>query len=51
MNKTRQIGLGILLIGIVIHFTLAEDISYFITGIIIGTGIGLLITGKAKTNT
>lgn len=48
MNKIRQIGLGLLVLGIILHFSLAQYVSYFIIGIIIGLGIGLLITGKVK---
>ena len=46
MNKIRIIGLVILIIGIVIQFTIENDPADFISGILIGIGIGLLLTGK-----
>jgi hypothetical protein len=46
MNKTRIIGLVILVIGIIIQFTLENDATDFISGLSIGIGIGLLLTGK-----
>ena len=46
MNKIRIIGLVILLIGIVIKFVVENDAIDFISGILIGAGIGLLMTGK-----
>ena len=49
MNKIRIIGLVILVIGIVIQFALENDSTDFISGILIGVGIGLLLTGKVGT--
>ncbi|WP_299782979.1 hypothetical protein, partial [uncultured Formosa sp.] len=46
MNKIRIIGLVILVVGIIIQFALENDATDFISGILIGGGIGLLITGK-----
>ncbi|MEO8772867.1 MAG: hypothetical protein ABI263_00935 [Gelidibacter sp.] len=46
MNKIRIIGLVVLAIGIIIKFALEDDANDFITGILIGVGIGLLLTGK-----
>ncbi|MFD0837574.1 hypothetical protein ACFQ0I_17485 [Mariniflexile aquimaris] len=46
MNKIRIIGLVILVIGIIIQFTLENDATDFISGLLIGAGIGLLLTGK-----
>ena len=46
MNKIRIIGLVILVIGIIIQFALEYDATDFISGLLIGGGIGLIITGK-----
>jgi hypothetical protein len=46
MNKIRIIGLVILVVGIIIQFALENDATDFISGLLIGGGIGLLITGK-----
>ena len=46
MNKIRIIGLVILVIGIIIQFALENDATDFISGLLIGAGIGLLLTGK-----
>lgn len=46
MNKIRIIGLVLLAIGIIIHFTIEKNGADFIIGILIGIGIGLLLTGK-----
>ena len=46
MNKIRSIGLVVLAIGIIIHFAIEHDASDFTSGILIGVGIGLLLTGK-----
>jgi len=46
MNKIRIIGLLILVLGIIVQFTLENDTSDFISGILFGVGIGLTITGK-----
>jgi hypothetical protein len=46
MNKIRIIGLAILVIGIIIQFAPENDATDFISGLLIGIGIGLLITGK-----
>lgn len=48
MNKIRIIGLLILIIGIILHFTFENDGTDFITGLLIGAGIGLTITGQIK---
>ncbi|WP_161804640.1 MULTISPECIES: hypothetical protein [Lacinutrix] len=48
MNKTRIIGLVLLVIGIIIQFTLENDATDFISGVLIGIGIGLVITGKVS---
>lgn len=46
MNKIRIIGLVILIVGIIIQFALEDDALDFISGLLIGGGVGLLITGK-----
>ncbi len=46
MNKIRYIGLAVLIIGIIIQFTLENDAIDLISGLLIGVGIGLLLTGK-----
>ncbi len=46
MNKVRIIGLVILILGIIIQFTLENDAIDMISGVLIGFGIGLLITGR-----
>ena len=46
MNKIRGIGLIILGIGMITKFTLENDATDFISGILIGIGIGLLLTGR-----
>tara|TARA_R110002033_G_scaffold41716_2_gene82525 strand:- start:3865 stop:4023 length:159 start_codon:yes stop_codon:yes gene_type:complete len=46
MNKVKSIGLIILVIGVVLQFTLENDLTDFISGLFIGCGFGLLIVGK-----
>jgi hypothetical protein len=46
MNKIRIIGLVLLIVGIIIQFALENDATDFISGLLIGGGIGLVITGK-----
>jgi len=46
MNKIRVIGLVILIIGIIIQFALENDTTDFVSGLLIGAGIGLILTGK-----
>ncbi|CAM1353888.1 hypothetical protein [Tenacibaculum insulae] len=46
MNKTRIIGLAAILLGIIIQFYLKNDITGFISGILIGGGIGFLFASK-----
>ncbi|WP_168731254.1 hypothetical protein [Robertkochia marina] len=48
MNKIRLIGLATLVIGIIIQFTLENDAADFISGILVGVGIGLFLTGKIR---
>ena len=49
MNKVRTIGLIMLLIGIIIQYTFENDGVDFLTGLLTGSGIVLLITGKLKS--
>jgi len=52
MNKVRIIGLVLLAVGIIIQFTMENDMTDFISAVGIGAGIGLLLTGKvAKPST
>lgn len=46
MNKTRIIGLILLIIGIALYFYFKNEEADFVGGLIIGIGIGLLFTGK-----
>ena len=46
MNKVRIIGIAILIIAVIIHFTLENDISEFISGFLFAGGIGLILSGK-----
>jgi len=51
MNNIRIIGLIILVIGITIQFTLENDATDFISGLLIGSGIGMLLTGQIARKT
>lgn len=46
MNRIRIFGLIILIIGIILHFSFKNDGIDFLTGLLIGGGIALLLTGK-----
>jgi type III secretory pathway component EscU len=46
MNKVRIIGLVLLIVGIIIQFTMENDMTDFISAARIGAGCGLLVTGK-----
>jgi multisubunit Na+/H+ antiporter MnhG subunit len=46
MNKVRIIGIVILIIAVIIHFTLENDISVGISAFLFAIGIGLFIAGK-----
>ncbi|SDW08690.1 hypothetical protein SAMN05444411_10146 [Lutibacter oricola] len=50
MNKTRVIGLLIMIAGITIHSTLENDFTDFITGLLIAAGMIILISGKTIFN-
>ena len=49
MNRIRIIGLIMLIIGIVLQFSFENDGTDFLTGLLVGGGIGLLITGQIKS--
>ena len=49
MNKTRIIGLVIIISGILLQSTLENKTTDFISGLFIGGGIGFLITGTIGT--
>lgn len=51
MNRKRIIGVVILIIGVIVRFFLENDVTDFISGILVGLGIGLLITGRFVNNT
>ena len=46
MNKTRIFGILILLIGIILMNTINNDLSSFISGVLIGIGGAMAIAGK-----
>ena len=49
MNKARIVGLASIFIGIIIQFTLENNITDFISGVLIGGGIGLFFVVKNKS--
>ena len=46
MNRIRIIGLIMLIIGIILRFSFENDGTDFLTGFLVGGGIGLLLTGR-----
>jgi hypothetical protein len=48
MNKTRIIGFVLFTIGVILQLTLENDLTDFLSGLFIGGGIGLLVTGRVK---
>ena len=46
MNRIRIIGSIMLIIGIILHFSFENDGTDFLTGFLVGGGIGLLLTGR-----
>lgn len=48
MNKIRIIGLVILIIGIIIMFSFENEVTDFISALLLGLGFGLLIIGKVR---
>lgn len=49
MNKIRIIGLIMLIIGIILQFSFENDGIDFLTGLLVGSGIVLLITGQIRS--
>ena len=45
MNKTRIFGITIIVIGIISFFSFENDLTGFISGILIGLGIGIVVSG------
>lgn len=48
MNKIRCIGLVLLATGILMNFIWSNDVTDFIFGILLGSGLWFLLTGKVK---
>jgi len=44
MNKSRIIGIIILIVGILMNRFFESDIADFVSGVIIGLGIGIIIS-------
>ncbi len=51
MNKTRIIGLILIVIGIALFLVYEGDAIGMVVGLLCGIGIGLLLTGRVKFNT
>jgi hypothetical protein len=55
MNKTRILGIVLMVLGIAIQFILENEVIDFLSGLLIGVGIGFLLNGrigrKANNNT
>lgn len=49
MNRIRIIGLVLLIIGVVLHFSFDNGGADFLKGLLIGGGAALLITGQIKS--
>ena len=50
MNKIRIIGFVLFIAGVILMLTLENDMTDFISGLLIGAGIGLLVTGRLKNS-
>ncbi len=48
MNKVRIIGLVLLVIGLVLKYFLESYNLSMLRGLLIGLGIGMLLTGRIK---
>jgi hypothetical protein len=46
MNKARILGVIIILTGLIINYITENRLPHFISGMIIGLGIGLVVIGK-----
>jgi len=49
MNRTRLIGFVVLTIGAILQLFVENDLSDFLSGLFIGAGFGLLISGKLNS--
>ncbi|MBQ0770135.1 MAG: hypothetical protein KBT58_12670 [Bizionia sp.] len=50
MRKLRAIGFILLVIGVILHLYLENEGVDFVTGVLMGAGFALLITGQLKRN-
>lgn len=48
MNKVRIIGLVLLVASISLRLIIENEDSHFVFGVMMGLGVGFLITGKLK---
>jgi len=48
MNKTRILGISLFIIGVVAQLSIENDLVDFISAILIGLGIGIIISGRLK---
>jgi hypothetical protein len=48
MNKTRIFGISLFIIGVIAQLSIENDLVDFISGILIGLGIGIIISGRLK---
>ncbi len=46
MNLTLLIGIVLIILGIILYHYFLKIANSFITGLVIGLGVGILITGK-----
>ena len=46
MNSVRIIGLALLVIGVIVKYALDYESLDFLSGILFGIGIGLLVIGR-----
>ncbi|HEA30265.1 MAG TPA: hypothetical protein ENH91_09765 [Leeuwenhoekiella sp.] len=46
MNKVRILGVILIVTAVILNFTLAHDLIDFASGLLLGSGIALVITGK-----
>lgn len=49
MNSIRIIGLIMVLVGIVLQISFEHDGTDFLTGVLVGGGIVLLVTGQFRS--
>jgi hypothetical protein len=48
MNKIRIIGLVLLALGFILFFLFEGDLAGIASGLLLGLGIGLLLTGRIR---